>query len=199
MSVRQSLLAILAQGPCYGYQLRAEFDRRTGSVRPLNVGQVYNTLDRLERDGLARTAGDDDKGHVFYEITEAGQAAAESWLTSPTTSVNPADETAVRLALAVTLPGSDVAAAIRRQREATAAELDRIDEARRLASEPADAADVATAILLESSAARAEAEIAWLERTEDLLRRAEPVVGDGIPLDTSAAKRGRPAKTPLAE
>ena len=52
MSVRLSLLAILDQGPCYGYQLRAEFDRRTGSTWPLNVGQIYNTLERLERDGL---------------------------------------------------------------------------------------------------------------------------------------------------
>ena len=48
MTVRQSLLAILDQGPCYGYQLRAEFDRRTGSTWPLNVGQIYNTLDRLK-------------------------------------------------------------------------------------------------------------------------------------------------------
>ena len=56
MSVRQSLLAILDQGPCYGYQLRAEFDRRTGSTWPLNVGQIYNTLDRLERDGFVAKA-----------------------------------------------------------------------------------------------------------------------------------------------
>ena len=53
MSVRQSLLAILDQGACYGYQLRAEFDRRTGSTWPLNVGQIYNTLDRLERDPMS--------------------------------------------------------------------------------------------------------------------------------------------------
>jgi DNA-binding PadR family transcriptional regulator len=45
VSVRQSLLAILDQGPCYGYQLKSEFDRRTGSTWPLNVGQIYNTLE----------------------------------------------------------------------------------------------------------------------------------------------------------
>ena len=53
MSVRQSLLAILAQGPCYGYQLRSEFERRTGSSSSLNVGQIYGTLERLERDAVA--------------------------------------------------------------------------------------------------------------------------------------------------
>ncbi|CAI7673602.1 unnamed protein product [Penicillium discolor] len=63
MSVRQSLLAILDQGPCYGYQLRHEFDRRTGSTWPLNVGQIYNTLERLERDGLVQRGEADDHGH----------------------------------------------------------------------------------------------------------------------------------------
>ena len=60
MTVRQSLLAILDQGPCYGYQLRAEFDRRTGSTWPLNVGQIYNTIDRLERDGLVAKGATDE-------------------------------------------------------------------------------------------------------------------------------------------
>ena len=57
MSVRQSLLAILDQAPCYGYQLRGEFETRTGGTWPLNVGQVYTTLSRLERDGLVEASG----------------------------------------------------------------------------------------------------------------------------------------------
>ena len=80
MSVRQSLLAILDQGPCYGYQLRAEFDRRTGSTWPLNVGQIYNTLDRLERDGLVEKGDVDEHGHVYWEITDAGADEVRSWL-----------------------------------------------------------------------------------------------------------------------
>ena len=49
MSVRQSMLAILAQGPCYGYQLRHEFDRRTGSVWPLTVSYTHLTLPTILR------------------------------------------------------------------------------------------------------------------------------------------------------
>ena len=64
MSVKQALLALLEQGPMYGYQLRAEFEQRTGSTWPLNVGQVYTTLTRLERDGLVEGDGADDEGHV---------------------------------------------------------------------------------------------------------------------------------------
>ncbi len=67
MSVRLSLLAILDQGPCYGYQLRTEFDRRTGSTWPVNVGQIYNTLDRLERDKLSRMGeAECDQLNTYY-------------------------------------------------------------------------------------------------------------------------------------
>src|SRR3954462_10514504 len=59
MSVRHALLALLSEGPKYGLQLRQEFEARTGEVWPLNVGQVYTTLQRLERDGLVES---DDPG-----------------------------------------------------------------------------------------------------------------------------------------
>ena len=52
MSVRMGLLALLAEGPSHGYQLKAGFEERTGGVWTLNVGQVYTTLDRLRADGL---------------------------------------------------------------------------------------------------------------------------------------------------
>ena len=48
MSIRHSLLALLQDKPRYGYQLRVEFEDRTGSAWPLNIGQVYTTLARLE-------------------------------------------------------------------------------------------------------------------------------------------------------
>ena len=59
MSVRHALLALLSEGPKYGLQLREEFEASTGEVWPLNVGQVYTTLQRLERDGLVETANGD--------------------------------------------------------------------------------------------------------------------------------------------
>ncbi len=55
MSVRHALLALLSEGPKYGLQLREEFEARTGEVWRLNVGQVYTTLQRLERDGLVES------------------------------------------------------------------------------------------------------------------------------------------------
>ena len=57
MSVPHALLALLSEGSKYGMRLQNEFEARTGAVWPLNVGQVYTTLQRLERDGLVETDG----------------------------------------------------------------------------------------------------------------------------------------------
>jgi DNA-binding PadR family transcriptional regulator len=73
MSVRHALLALLSQGPKYGLQLRDEFEERTGEVWPLNVGQVYTTLQRLERDGLVESDDDAEGGaQKSFRITNEG-------------------------------------------------------------------------------------------------------------------------------
>ena len=78
MSVRHALLALLSEGPKYGLQLREEFEARTGEVWPLNVGQVYTTLQRLERDGLvssddASQDGREKTPQNIFRITAEGQ------------------------------------------------------------------------------------------------------------------------------
>ncbi|MGN6126723.1 MAG: PadR family transcriptional regulator [Humibacter sp.] len=196
MSVRQSLLAILDQDACYGYQLRAEFDRRTGSTWPLNVGQVYNTLDRLERDGLVENAGADDQGHVFYAITESGRAEVRSWLSSPVERTPSAarDELVVKLALAATLPGVDVARVIQVQRAATMAVLQDLTRAKRAADDPADATEIAGSLVLDSLVFQAEAELRWLDHVEGSLAGFADQARRGVPVDTQKPKRGRPSR-----
>ena len=74
MSIRHALLALLSEGPKYGLQLRQEFESRTGEVWPLNVGQVYTTLQRLERDGLVETDdGEGERSRKQYRITSTGE------------------------------------------------------------------------------------------------------------------------------
>lgn len=115
MSVRQSLLAMLDEGPRYGAQMRAEFEARTGSTWPLNVGQVYTTLTRLERDGLVVSEGQDESGYVLYRITEAGSQEVANWFATPVDRVAPTrDELAIKLAFAVNVPGLDVARVVLR-------------------------------------------------------------------------------------
>ena len=57
----------------YGYQLRQEFEARTGGTWPLNIGQVYTTLNRLQRDGLVVEAGVRSDGSTVYGLTDAGR------------------------------------------------------------------------------------------------------------------------------
>lgn len=193
MSVRHSLLAILDQGPCYGYQLRTEFERRTGSASPLNVGQIYNTLDRLERDGLVAKGATDAQGHVFYGITDAGSREVAAWLGAPVQRpTTTRDELVVKLSVAATLPGVDVDALLRRQRSASQAHLDELERtARRLRVEGPE--DLAHALVIGAMRARADAELRWLESAEQLLAQ-HPQHAMALGLTTERPRRGRPAR-----
>ncbi|MGF2948457.1 PadR family transcriptional regulator [Microbacterium alcoholitolerans] len=192
MSVRQSLLAILEQGPCYGYQLRAEFDRRTGSTWPLNVGQIYNTLERLERDGLVGKGDVNDQGHVYYEITDAGRAEVRDWLDSPVPRQSGTrDELPIKLALAATLPGVDVKTIVHRQREASLAAL---DELRRRESGGAPGGEaLAWQLVADSLIFRAEAELRWLDHVESRLGTHAPQTLH-LEISTQTPRRGRPPR-----
>jgi DNA-binding PadR family transcriptional regulator len=175
MSVRQALLALLEQGPMYGYQLRAEFERRTGSTWPLNVGQVYTTLTRLERDGLVAGSGEDGEGHVVYQVTEAGREEVAAWFTTPVErSQPPRDELAIKLALAVTVPGVDVGSVIQQQRGATIAALQDYTRLKRARTpDLQEPSDMAWSLVLDSLVFAAEAEVRWLDHCEARLRRAQ--------------------------
>lgn len=194
MSVRQSLLAILDQGPCYGYQLRAEFDRRTGSTWPLNVGQIYNTLDRLERDGLVEKGDVDDQGHVYWQITAAGAAEVHSWLDSPVErGQGTRDELAIKLAVAATLPGVEVADIIQTQRRASLAQLQELNRAK-YAGENADGPEeLAWSLVVDSMIFAAEAEVRWLDHSEQRLAM-HPDHAMALALSTEKPRRGRPTK-----
>lgn len=174
MSVRQALLTLLEQGPMYGYQLRVEFESRTGGTWPLNIGQVYTTLTRLERDGMVQGDGADAEGHIVYRITDPGRVEVEQWFATPVPRTQPPrDELAIKLALAVTAPAVDVAAVIQAQRRAT---MKALQDYTRLKRESATAAqersEMAWSLVLDSLVFSAEAEIRWLDHCEARLRRA---------------------------
>jgi len=196
MSVRQSLLAILDQGPCYGYQLRAEFDRRTGSTWPLNVGQIYNTLDRLERDGLVEKGAVDEHGHVYWEITDAGAAEVRDWLASPVQRAQGTrDELAIKLAVAATLPGVDVADIIQTQRRSSLAQLQELNRAKYAGANPDGPEELAWSLVVDSMIFSAEAEVRWLDHSEQRLA-LHPHRAMALELSTDKPKRGRPALRP---
>ncbi|MFI2370283.1 PadR family transcriptional regulator [Streptomyces sp. NPDC018833] len=184
MSIRHGLLALLEPGPRYGSQLRSEFESRTGATWPLNVGQVYTTLGRLERDGMVVQDGEDEAGHALYVITEKGRAELREWFATPVDrSSPPRDELAIKLAMAVGTPGVDIRAVIQSQRRHSVKAMQDYTrlKAQALAaiegggSQERD--DVAWLLVLEQLIFQTEAEARWLDHCEMRLIRLSATAG----------------------
>ncbi|SDL76051.1 PadR family transcriptional regulator [Nonomuraea jiangxiensis] len=166
MPVRHGLLALLSSGPRHGYQLKIEFEASIGATWPLNIGQVYTTLSRLERDGLVKPGESDEQGRVVYTITAAGQEEMARWFGTPVAqSDRPRDELVIKLAMAVAAGKVDVAEVIHRQRTATMRTLQQLTRAKRAATEGA-----ARRLVLDSMIFQAEAEQRWLDHCEAVLK-----------------------------
>ncbi|MDH6214989.1 PadR family transcriptional regulator [Streptomyces pseudovenezuelae] len=175
MSIRHGLLALLDRGPRYGSRLRTEFEARTGGTWPLNIGQVYTTLGRLERDGMVVQEGADEAGRALYALTEAGRAELRAWFAGPVERAGaPRDELAIKLVLAVGAPGVDVRRVVEAQRRHMADALHEYVRlrARALTGAPAEHPDeLARLLVLEQLICHAEAEIRWLDHCETRLLR----------------------------
>ena len=164
MPIRRGLLSLLAREPMHGYQLRSEFDAATGATWPLNIGQVYTTLNRLERDGFVEPVGETADGRVTYRITELGRREVQQWFEQPVTRESrPRDELAIKLALALTTPGIDVHRLIQVQRTHA---LRSLQDYTKLKAQADPIADAAWLLVLEAMIFQAEAEVRWLDHCE---------------------------------
>ena len=172
MSVRQGILALLSERPMHGYQLRQEFEARTGGTWPLNIGQAYTTLQRLERDGLVESVPSDDAdAPERFRLTSTGRTEADGWWTTPVPRTAPArDELSIKLALAVTVPGVDITAVVQQQRTETLRALRDYTRLKRDATGKPEG--LAWSLVLESLIFAAEAEARWLDHVESAVNRA---------------------------
>lgn len=198
MSIRNGLLAILSLGECHGYQLKHELTSRTGSVLDVNIGQIYSTLSRLERDGLVKqkTLTPSKDGQQLFVITEAGRTEANAWLFDPIADDRDVrNDLATKLALAVTLPGVDVAQILRKQRATDIQKLQALTLAKRRA-QPESPAELAAVLMTDRAIFNLEAELRWLDHIEKILGETKARGLDtSLDLSTYEAKRGRPAKS----
>jgi DNA-binding PadR family transcriptional regulator len=191
MSVKHALLALLSEGPKYGLQLREEFEANTGQVWPLNVGQVYTTLQRLERDGLVVALGDSEElepgPQKAYRITEAGSAELAEWLrVPPDLSSPPRDDLVMKVLIAVRVPGTDVSAVIQAHRRYL---VQLMQEWTRL-KEDDNGDDLAFSLVVDSELFRLDSVVRWLDAAEGRLRRA---LADGwTPARATAALQASP-------
>jgi DNA-binding PadR family transcriptional regulator len=170
MSVRHALLALLSEGPKYGLQLREEFEARTGEVWPLNVGQVYTTLQRLERDGLVESDDTEVAGpQKGFQITEAGEQELADWLrTPPDLASPPRDELVMKVLVAVRVPGTNVHEVIQVHRRYL---VELMQQWTRIKEDEADT-DLALALVVDAELFRLDAVIRWLDTADGRLKRA---------------------------
>ena len=164
MAVREGLLALLDERPRHGYQLKTSFEAATGGVWPLNVGQVYQTLDRLERDGLVES--DDRDGQRSYALTAVGLAELGAWWDADPGDDPPRrDELMLKVLLAATQSRDRALDVIAAQRDAVMAQLQR----RRRSRERGAPETVPAAMVTDALVVRAEADLRWLDLCEERL------------------------------
>lgn len=172
--MKYPLLALLAAGAAHGYQLKRGFESRFGAVwPPVNIGQIYTTLQRLERDGLVRALGVERAGRQpknVFEITEAGLAVLGDWLRAASPGPRIRDEFFMKLILARLAGIADPLDLLGRQREAFLQELrDLNDLALRQETGAGPDAGV-TLLLIEGVALHLQADLKWLDICEERLR-----------------------------
>ncbi|MEM8745896.1 MAG: PadR family transcriptional regulator [Actinomycetota bacterium] len=176
MAVKHGLLALLSEGPRHGYQLKTDFESVTGGVWPLNVGQVYTTLDRLARDGLVdvdEAVGVDGAAQKRYSITVDGLGElGDWWEVVPADEPPPRDELMLKMLMAIEQGPDHALAVLTRQRTALTALLRRRRQERTRGADtesgagPIDGERLAAVLVTDALIVRAEADLRWLDVCE---------------------------------
>jgi DNA-binding PadR family transcriptional regulator len=171
--MKYPLLALLAAGPAHGYELKQRFEARFGAVwPPVNIGQIYTTLQRLERDHLVHGAEVEQSGRPaknVYQITEGGYRALADWLAEAAAGPRIRDEFFMKLVLARLAGIADPQAMIDRQRTAFLQELRDLNNIA-IKSRPDDAV---SRLLIEGAALHLQADLKWLDLCEEALQQGE--------------------------
>ena len=170
MSVRHAMLALLSEGPKYGLQLREEFEAGTGEVWPLNVGQVYTTLQRLERDGLVESDSDSPEGpQKAYRITGNGRQELDTWLrTPPDLSSPPRDELVMKVLIALRVPNASVPEIIQAHRRYLVQLMQQWTHIK----EESNPADLNLGLAVDAELFRLDSVVRWLDAADARIKRA---------------------------
>jgi len=186
-------LALLSEGPKYGLRLQQEFEERTGEVWPLNVGQVYITLQRLERDGLVESGDEGGAGpQKRFVITPAGVAELDGWLRTPAGDVPPPrDELVIKVLISLRVPGANVRDIVQVHRRHMIESMQRYSHMKAAAAE-----DVGLALIADAELFRLDGIVRWLDAADVRLKQHPAPVPAGRP--AAAGVPAPMARTPGA-
>lgn len=177
MAIKHALLGLLAEGPKHGYELKTAFDETIGERWSLNIGQVYNTLNRLARDGYVvlqeEVKQETRPDKKIYAVTDAGRQELLRWLAEPVEKPHRLkDDFYIKLVLCHQLGCGDLRSLICNQRKAYLQLRRGLREAQ---SQINAGEDPFAALLIEGGVLHIEADLHWLDRCEEMLE-AKPSV-----------------------
>jgi DNA-binding PadR family transcriptional regulator len=183
--MKHILLAFVERGVGHGYELKQAIEQAFGDAYPpINVGQIYTTLARLERDGLvcsSHVAQDGRPDKRVYALTDAGRAELDAWFEAPSDEPKLRDEFYSKLVLGALPPANGkqpqtAAAATTSVRERSVAValiarqraryLQQLRELNELALRQDPTRDVAALLLIEGAMLHLQADLTWLDTCE---------------------------------
>jgi DNA-binding PadR family transcriptional regulator len=171
--VKFPLLALLARGPAHGYELKQDFEKHFEGVwGELNIGQVYTTLGRLERDGLveSREVEQSDRPNKrVYELTGAGREALLTWLDEPAVRPRVRDDFVLKLVLAGLAGLADPRQLIDRQRSEY---FQALRDFNAFASRR-NGGSVTERLIIAGATLHLEADLKWLDAADEQLESGE--------------------------
>jgi len=187
--IHHAVLALLDDGDSYGYELRAQFQQLVGPQwGDLNIGHLYQVLERLVRDGLVTKREVEQQRRpdkVVYRITRSGRDELQDWLKTPfVRSGGYRDDFFLKLAAASRLGRNELKRVLHTQREAYLAELSTLTQLR---SQHRD--DPLISLLIEAAVLHTEANLKILDRAEASAAKLAPRRAEARPVRTQAVRR----------
>ncbi|MFF3443429.1 PadR family transcriptional regulator [Streptosporangium sp. NPDC002721] len=165
--MRLTLLALLAKEPAHGYELKQALEQIFGGAYPSpNIGQIYVTLGRLEKDGLVRAVDVEQSNRPnkkVYYLTAAGREILETWVDEPTEGPRVRDEFFMKLVLAPMTGIADRMAMINRQRRHYLGLMRDLNDL----AERTDPENRVALLLVEGAMLHVQADLDWLERCQE--------------------------------
>jgi DNA-binding PadR family transcriptional regulator len=177
MSIKYAILGILAEGDLHGYELKSSFDEKVGEFWSLNYGQIYSTLDRLEKEELVthgRQPQEKRPDRKIFSITPQGRSELEKWLSTPVTRVRALrDEFFVKLVFMDKANPGPVLELIEKQKVLYLKHMNRLTHRKvALKKEAKNLEGLTTELLMDAGLFHAEADIKWLSLCEEKIKAA---------------------------
>src|ERR1700730_16364515 len=162
MSLKYGVLGLLKGEPLHGYEVKNRFEAMLGGTWDVNIGQIYTTLQRLERDGLVRPVGSrGDRGKLLYELSPEGLEALDHWLAEPDSGPQQLHEDIyVKLLLAARVANGNLQHLLARQKRAF---LQRLRDLNQLEERARREGRIALARLVRGALLHTEADLKWMD------------------------------------